>query len=169
MSLSEPIVAELQQEAVTTRKMLVRVPQEALAWKPHEKSMTLARLAGHVAELVGIFTAILTQEELDFAAKDFKPFVPENVSDLVALFDRNVAVAVELLKTQADEQLRKPWRLRDGAQIFFEMPRLAVIRTMTNHLIHHRGQLSVYLRLLGVPLPPIYGPSADEAPSYQER
>jgi uncharacterized damage-inducible protein DinB len=131
--------------------------------------MALGRLAGHIAELAGILTTILTQEELDFAARDFKPFVPENVSDLVALFDKNVAVAVELLKTQADEQLRKSWRLRNGEQIFFEMPRLAVIRLMSNHLIHHRGQLSVYLRLRDVPLPPIYGPSADEAPSFQER
>jgi uncharacterized damage-inducible protein DinB len=169
MNLSEPIVAELQNEAMTTRKMLARVPQDTLAWKPHEKSMTMGRLAGHIAEIAGIFTTIVTQDELDFAARDYNPFVPVNVSDLLELFDKNVAVAVELLKTQADERLREPWRLRNGGQIFFEIPRMAAIRTMSNHLIHHRGQLSVYLRSLNVPLPPIYGPTADEAASFQER
>jgi uncharacterized damage-inducible protein DinB len=163
MNLNEPLVAELQQEAKTARKMLERVPQEQLAWKPHEKSMTLGRLAGHIAELPSMLIPILTQDELDFGSGSYKPFEPTNISDLLETFDKNVAGAAELLKTQADEPLLKPWRMRRGEQILFEMSRIAAIRSMSlNHFIHHRGQLSVYLRLLNVPLPSVYGPTADE-------
>jgi len=163
MRLIEPIVAELQHEAATTRKMLERVPPDAFTWKPHEKSMTLGRLAGHIAELPSMFRPILTQDELDFAARRYQPFVPANIPDLLETFDKNVADAVELLKTQSDEHLHKMWRLRRGEQILFEMPRLSALRSLSlNHLIHHRGQLSVYLRLLNVPLPSVYGPTADE-------
>ncbi|HEX8136296.1 MAG TPA: DinB family protein [Pyrinomonadaceae bacterium] len=163
MSLSQPIIAELQQEAKTTRKLLERVPEEAFSWKPHEKSMSLGRLAGHVAELHTMFRFILTEDELDFAAGKYQPFAPSNVSELLESFDRNVAEAVELLKAQTDESLLKPWRMRSGEQVFFELPRVAVIRSMAlNHIFHHRGQLSVYLRLRDVPLPSIYGPTADE-------
>lgn len=164
MSLNEPLVAELQHEAKTTRKMLERLPQESFAWKPHEKSMTLGRLAGHIAELPSMIIPALTQDELDFGSGDYKPFEPTDVSSLLEKFDKNVADAVELLKTQSDEQLGETWRMRNGEQIFFEMPRSSVIRSMSlNHFIHHRGQLSVYLRLLNIPLPSVYGPTADEA------
>lgn len=167
MNLSQPIIAELEREAATTRKMLERVPEDAFSWKPHEKSMPLGRLAGHVAELHSMFRAILTQEELDFAAGNYEPFAPANVSELLETFDRNVAEAVELLKAQTDEALLRPWRMRRGEQVFFEMPRVAVIRSMAlNHIFHHRGQLSVYLRLRDVPLPSVYGPTADE-PMFQ--
>jgi uncharacterized damage-inducible protein DinB len=163
VKLSETITAELQREAATTRKMLERVPEDAFAWKPHEKSMTLGRLAGHVVELHGMFRAILTADELDFAAGSFQPFAPSNVSELLETFDRNVAEAVELLKAQPDEGLFKPWRMRNGEQVFFELPRLAAIRSMAlNHIFHHRGQLSVYLRLRDIALPSVYGPTADE-------
>jgi uncharacterized damage-inducible protein DinB len=125
--------------------------------------MPLGRLAGHVAELTGWIAAILTQDELDFATANYKPVVATSVAELLEMFDKNLSTATDLLKTQTDEHLMKTWRLRDGEKVFFELPRVAVIRSMAlNHIIHHRGQLSVYLRLQDVPLPSIYGPTADE-------
>jgi uncharacterized damage-inducible protein DinB len=162
MNLSELILAELRQEAATTRKMLERVPEESFAWQPHEKSMTLGRLAAHVAGLHGTWLKTsLTQDEFDLA--DSLPLKAESVSDILAAFDKNVSDAVELLQSQSDERLFTMWRLKRGGQVLFELPRWAVIRSMViNHIIHHRGQLSVYLRLLNVPLPSVYGPTADE-------
>jgi uncharacterized damage-inducible protein DinB len=164
MSLSEPIAAELQREAATTRRMLERVPEGKLAWRPHEKSMTLGRLAGHIAELPSLVASVVTRDEVDFAEGNFQPFTASNSAELLERFDKNIAAAVEALKGQPDEHLLKTWRLRNGEQVFFELPRVAVLRSMgLNHVIHHRGQLSVYLRLLDVPLPSVYGPTADEA------
>ncbi len=162
MSLTEQILVELKQEAATTRKMLERVPEESLAWQPHEKSMTLGRLAAHVAGLYGTWLkTTLSQDEFDLA--DSLPLKAESVSDILAAFDQNVSDAIELLQNQADERLFTIWRLKRGGQVLFEMPRWAVLRSMViNHIIHHRGQLSVYLRLLDVPLPSVYGPTADE-------
>jgi uncharacterized damage-inducible protein DinB len=163
MDLKEPIMAEFQQEAKTTRKLLERIPQDALGWKPHDKSMTMERLAVHIAELYGWPSIVLTSNELDFSKMDYKPPQIGKISDLLELFDKAVAGALNLLKNQTDEQILKSWKLRTGETIFFEMPRLAVIRSMVlNHTIHHRGQLSVYLRLRDIPIPSIYGPSADE-------
>lgn len=162
MSLTEQILTELRQEAATTRKMLERVPQASFAWQPHEKSMTLGRLAAHVAGLHGTWLkTALSQDEFDLA--DSLPLKAESVSDILEAFDQNVSDAIELLQNQADERLFTPWRLKRGGQVLFEMPRWAVLRSMViNHIIHHRGQLSVYLRLLDVPLPSVYGPTADE-------
>lgn len=161
MNLNEPLLAELQIEAETTRKMLERVPQDALAWKPHEKSRTLGEIAAHIANLPGLFIATLNQDEFD--RYDYKA-ATDTVADILDTFDRNISNALEVLKTQSNERLLAPWRYKYGEQVIFEMPRLVVIRTTAlNHLIHHRGQLSVYLRLLDVPLPPVYGPTADES------
>jgi uncharacterized damage-inducible protein DinB len=163
MALSHALSAELKQESATTRKMLERVPQDKLDWKPHDKSMTLGRLAGHIAELPSLLQATLAAEEIDFASGQYKPFLPASSSELTETFDKNVAKALELLQNQSDENLQKTWRLRRGEQVLLEMPRKAALRTVgLNHLIHHRGQLSVYLRLLDVPLPSVYGPTADE-------
>jgi uncharacterized damage-inducible protein DinB len=163
MSLCEPLAAELRQEAATTRKMLERVPEDKFDWKPHEKSMPLGRLAGHIAELPSLITPALTQDELDFSTAGFKPFIPTSVAGLLERFDQTVAAAIELLKNQTDERMNDKWRLRSGDTIIFESPRAVVVRTMAlNHVVHHRGQLSVYLRLLDVPLPSVYGPTADE-------
>src|SRR5256885_15879965 len=112
MSLSKALAEELQQEAVVTRKMLERVPQDAFDWKPHEKSMSLGRLAGHIAELLSLFVPILTNDELDFS--DYKPFIPASVSELLEMFDTHVANGVELLKNHSDEQLPKTWQLKSG-------------------------------------------------------
>lgn len=161
MNLIEAMIAELQQEAKTTRRMLERVPEDSLAWQPHEKSMTLGRLAAHIAALPGWFIAKLDQDEVD--RNNLTPPAADSAAQIVETFDQNISDSVELLKKQSIEQLLAPWRYRNGEQVVFEMPRLAVIRFVClNHLIHHRGQLSVYLRLLNVPLPSVYGPTADE-------
>ncbi|HXG94767.1 MAG TPA: DinB family protein [Blastocatellia bacterium] len=163
MGLNEIIIGELKHEANTTRKLLERVPEPALGWKPHEKSMSLGRLAGHVAELPGLIVPIVNQDELDFASGDYKPFTPTSRFELLEVFDKALSMAVDALQTATDEQLQKTWRLRSGDKVFGELPRIAMIRGLVlNHIIHHRGQLSVYLRLQDVPLPSIYGPSADE-------
>jgi len=165
MSMCEPLAAELRQEAATTRRLLERVPEDKFGWKPHEKSMALGRLAGHIAELPSIVAPALTQDELDFATGNYQPFIPSSVAELLEKFDSNVAAAVELLQNQPDERMNEKWRLRSGDTIIFDSPHAGVVRTKAlNHVVHHRGQLSVYLRLLDVPLPSIYGPSADEGP-----
>ena len=165
MSICAPLAAEMQQEAKTTRRILERVPEASFGWKPHEKSMTLGRLAAHVAELPELIIPALTRDELDFASGDFKPFNPSSTAELLEKFDRNIEAAAGLLEQQPDERMGDKWRLRSGDHVLFEMPRALVVRFVgLNHVIHHRGQLSVYLRLLDVPLPSIYGPSADEAP-----
>jgi uncharacterized damage-inducible protein DinB len=163
MSLNQPFISELEQEAITTRKMLERVPEDKLSWKPHEKSMTLGRLAVHVAELPNWATAIIDADELDFAKMDYKPRTAKSSSELLQILEENLSKAITSLKNASDEHLLAKWRLRNGEQIFFELPRVVVLRsTAFNHLYHHRGQLSVFLRLLDVPLPGVYGPTADE-------
>ena len=163
MSICETLAAELQQEAKTTRRLLERVPEASFGWKPHEKSMSLGRLAGHVAELPSLVVAALSGDELDFAAGGFQPFNPSSTAELVEKFDANIKAATEALKNQPDERMGEKWKLRSGDHVLFEMPRALVVRFVgLNHVVHHRGQLSVYLRLLDVPLPSIYGPSADE-------
>jgi len=164
MSLCESLAAEMRQEAKTTRRLLERVPEASFGWKPHEKSMTLGRLAAHVAELPELVIPALTQPELDFASGQFKPFNPTSTAELLEKFDRNIEAAAGLLEKQPDDNMGENWKLRSGDHVLFEMPRALVVRFVgLNHVVHHRGQLSVYLRLLDVPLPSIYGPSADEA------
>lgn len=164
MSLCASLAAEMRQEAKTTRRLLERVPEASFGWKPHEKSMTLGRLAAHVAELPELVIPALTQPELDFGSGAFKPFEPKSTAELLEKFDRNIDAAAGLLEKQPDDRMGEPWKLRSGDHVLFEMPRAMVVRFVgLNHVVHHRGQLSVYLRLLDVPLPSIYGPSADEA------
>jgi uncharacterized damage-inducible protein DinB len=165
MSICESLAAELRQEARTTRRILERVPEGSFDWKPHEKSMSLGRLAGHVAELPSLIAPALTQPELNFATGQYQPFVPSSTAELLERFDQTVNNAVGLLSGQTDESMSEEWRLGSGEQTFFKGPREAAVRVLAlNHVVHHRGQLSVYLRLLDVPVPSIYGPSADEAP-----
>ncbi len=162
MTTAEMLVSELQVEAATTRRMLERVSRASLAWKPHAKSRSLGEVAAHIANIPGIFLASLVGDELDrttFGAGA----PPDDAAAIVVTFDRNVANAIDSIQSLTDDQFLKPWRYRYGEQVIFQLPRLAVARAMgLNHLIHHRGQLSVYLRLLDVPLPPVYGPTADE-------
>jgi uncharacterized damage-inducible protein DinB len=162
MSLNEPIIAEFKQEALTTRKLLERVPLESLGWKPHEKSMTMEQLALHIADLSGFLQTIFTSDELDLAIREHQSPKVNAISDILERFDANVAGTIDLLKKQTDEHLLQFWKMRLGEKVIVDLPRLTVLRSMINHYIHHRGQLSVYLRLKDVPLPSIYGPSADE-------
>jgi len=163
MALNQVLIAELQQEAANTHKMLERVPAGHMDWQPHAKSMSLTRLATHIAELPGWITMTLNTQELDLGAMDYKPNLAGDVAELVAIHNKSVAGAEEALKNATDEQLAEPWTLRQGDHVIFTLPRAAVIRSMVmNHMIHHRGQLSVFLRLLDVPLPGIYGPTRDE-------
>lgn len=162
MNLNESLAAELQYEAATTRRMLERVPPASLTWKPHEKSRTLGETAAHIAHLPGIFITPIDKDGFD--RNDYQPTADTNtVEGILQTFDQNIADGLAALKTQTQERLLGAWRYTYGERVIFELPRVAVVRAMAlNHLIHHRGQLSVYLRLLDVPLPSVYGPTADE-------
>ena len=161
-TIIDPMLAELAHEMATTRRLLERAPDAKFGWKPHEKSMTLGRLTGHIAELPGWIGSIVAKPGFDFGGGDYKPLAPATTTELLAAFDKHVVLATEALKPLTDKALMETWRLTKGGQLIMEMPRVGVVRTLLlNHVIHHRGQLSVYLRLLNVPLPSIYGPTAD--------
>ncbi len=163
MPLNESFITELQMEAASSRKMIERVPEKSFDWKPHEKSMTLGRLAYHISENPQWVSAIVNKDEIDFAANDYVPKEAKTSAELLKVFDESIAGAVECLKNASDEKLMGNWTMRNGEQIFFTLPKIAVLRSfILSHSIHHRGQLSVYLRMLDVPLPQIYGPTADE-------
>lgn len=164
MPLNEPIIGEMKHEGVATRKMLERVPADKFSWKPHEKSMSLGQLAAHVAEIADWTGPTINQDELDFSKMEYKPFEPKTTEELVKFYDEKQAAALKTLETNAtDENLMGMWTLRNGETVYMTMPRIGVMRGFVlSHLIHHRAQLGVYLRLLDVPLPSSYGPSADE-------
>lgn len=164
MTLNEPLMMELQHEAESTRKMLERLPKEKLTWKPHEKSMSLGRLAMHLAEIPGWVNATLLADELDFSKMDYKMVEATSSEEAVKMFDEKLASALDVLKNTEDATMMNMWTMRDGEKIYFTMPKIAVLRSFVySHLIHHRGQMSVYLRLLDVPVPGSYGPSADDS------
>jgi uncharacterized damage-inducible protein DinB len=163
MAMNEPLMMELQHEAESTRKMLERLPKEKLSWKPHEKSMSLGRLAMHLAEIPGWVNATLLADELDFSKMDYKMTEATSSEEVVKIFDEKLASALDVLKNTEDATMMNMWTMRDGETIYFTMPKIAVLRSFVySHLIHHRGQMSVYLRLLDVPVPGSYGPSADD-------
>ena len=162
-NLAAAFIGELQHEAATTRKILERIPAEKFDYKPHEKSMTMGRLAVHVAEMVNWVTVTCTTSELDFAAMDMTPFAPKTTAELVEYHEKNFVEAVEALNNTSDEAMMETWTMRNGEQIYMAMSKIQTLRGMVfNHIWHHRGQLSVYLRLNDIPVPQIYGPSADE-------
>lgn len=163
MNLIDPILAELSHEGATTRRLLERLPQDRLGWQPHQKSMTLGRLATHIAEIPGWVGSIVEKDEFDVGASGYVPPTVGSVAEVLAMFDKNVATATDTLKRQSNDRLLAKWQLKKNGKLVVEMPRLGMVRSfLMNHLIHHRGQLSVYLRLQNVPLPSIYGPTADE-------
>ncbi len=166
MSLSETLLSEFDAEMAGTRRTLERIPEDKLTWKPHEKSMLLGRLAGHLAELPGFGATVLTTDKLDRAASrppDFKPLVAESQKQVLQIFDKKVAETRAAIAATSDEEWNKNWTLSMGEKKIFSGTRqTAIRRMMMNHIIHHRAQLGVYLRLTGVPVPSIYGPSADE-------
>jgi uncharacterized damage-inducible protein DinB len=162
-SIASVLIAEMEKEASTTRKTLERIPAEKFGFKPHERSMAFGQLASHIAEMYGWTNHILEEPELDFAKLDYKPFEPKSTEELVAFFEKQYNGALESLRKTSDETFMEPWTLRNGDQIYFTQPKAGVMRGMVmNHIVHHRGQLSVYLRLNEIPVPSLYGPSADE-------
>lgn len=167
MSLSQPLLQELDQEMQKTRKVLERIPMDRYDWRPHEKSFSVGDLANHTARVPGWGSHTLATEEMDMEPEDGplpQPPLARTTEDLLQLFDEGVASFREAVDKADDEALMTPWTLLQKGKTLFTLPRMAVIRTMIlNHLIHHRGQLSVYLRMNEVPVPSIYGPSADEA------
>lgn len=168
MSVTAEFLPEFDSEMTSTRRTLERIPEDKLAWKPHEKSMLLGRLAGHIAELVGMGVLVMKEDSLDFAARragelGSKPTVAESQKHVLELFDKNVAGARAAIASASDEHWGKDWKLSAGERKFYEGPRMGAMRRMVmNHIIHHRAQLGVYLRLNDVPVPSVYGPSADE-------
>ncbi|MEO7659471.1 MAG: DinB family protein [Pyrinomonadaceae bacterium] len=161
--LASAFLGELENEAKVTRQLLERVPAEKFDWKPHEKSMTFGRLAVHCAEMFGWTKETLKSDVLDFATMDFTPYEPKTNEELLAFYDEHIANAQIILGETSDETFMTDWTMRNGDQVYMTMPKVAVMRTFVmNHIIHHRGQLSVYLRLNDIPVPSIYGPSADE-------
>jgi uncharacterized damage-inducible protein DinB len=162
MPIAQMLLPEFDQEMANTRKMLERVPDGKFDYKPHEKSMSLGRLAGHTAEMASWVSGTLKFERMDFTGEE-KPFSPATRQEILDAFDKNVVDAREALSKASDEDLMKVWTLTYKGQQIFAMPRAAVLRTMVlSHLIHHRSQLGVYLRLNNVEIPGMYGPSADE-------
>ena len=165
MGIKDALLPEFDHEMATTRRLLERVPDAEFAWRPHEKSMSLGQLAGHIANLPLWCSATLQNTVLDLDAfgDDARPRQPESRGALLQEFDAKVKAARALLSEQSDPELLTPWTLKKGGHEIFTMPRISAIRSFVmNHLIHHRGQLSVYLRLKNVPIPAIYGPTADE-------
>lgn len=163
MKLSQILLAEFQFEAINTRKLLALVPMDKLDYKVHEKSMSLGRLSIHLAEIAGWWKECLVNDELDFAKGDFTPKTFETNAELLAYYDDLVSKTEIILNEVSEEEFSKPWTMRNGEQIYFTMNKAAVVRTWClNHWYHHRAQLGVYLRMLNIPVPGIYGPSADD-------
>ena len=160
MSVRDTLVPEFEQEMSSTRRLLERVPSDRGEWKPHPKSFALGHLAQLVAWIPGWVANTARETSLDLATAPGYSF--ETTEALLAMFDANVRDAREALAVATDESFPVLWSLKHGDRVLFSAPRGTVLRTHVNHLIHHRGQLTVYLRLLDVPLPPIYGPTADE-------
>lgn len=164
MAIKDSLLPEFDHEMATTRRVLARVPEAEFAWKPHEKSMPLGKLASHIANLPYWCSATLESATLDLdSIPDTRPALPDSQAALLKEFDAKVAAARARLANTTDAEMLTQWTLKKGSQEFFTMPRISAIRGFVmNHLIHHRGQLTVYLRLKDIPLPPIYGPTADE-------
>jgi uncharacterized damage-inducible protein DinB len=153
---------ELEAEAPATRKCLERVPESSFDWKPHEKSMKMGYLALLVAEIPKWITHMIEKSEIDFAS--FDHFKPKTTSELVKHFDENMQGAINALKKVSNKELSEPFFLKNQGQILFSSPKKDNVGASINHWVHHRGQLTVYLRLNDIPVPSIYGPSADDKP-----
>lgn len=164
MKIKDFLLKELKQEAATTRKFLAIVPPGEFSWKPHEKSMSLLELARHTAELPNLIPAIISKDSLDLAAVERDSSDIKTAADLTALFNKAQKAAEEaLLSIKEDDDLQPEWVFRFGDHIISKTSKYEALRNNINHTLHHRAQLSVYLRLLNIPIPGSYGPSADEA------
>jgi len=166
MTTVKALLQELDQEAQTTRRVLGRVPEDQLNWKPHEKSMTLGQLAMHIAALPGAIAELSTHATFDVRTEVPRPSAA-SIAELTTTLEKSLAKAKTLLEEMDDADLLSPWRMVSGDRVVMEISRGALLRSvMLNHLYHHRGQLTVYLRLVGAPVPAIYGASADENPPF---
>ncbi|MFH1574585.1 MAG: DinB family protein [Acidobacteriota bacterium] len=165
MSIAQSFLTELEQESPMTRKSLERVPQGRLDFKPHEKSMTMGDLAVHIAESIGWGVVVLEQDVFDLDPESYAPPKLKDPKEIVALFDKHEAALKQALAGRKDEHMLATWKMTMKGETVMEMPRASVFRSMIlNHTVHHRAQLGVYLRLNNVPVPAVYGPSADESP-----
>lgn len=163
MTIAETLLLDFDHEIANTRRTLERIPEDKPQWKPHDKSMPMGRLALHVARLPELCKRVLTTEELNMATEKWPDIIFESTAHLLSELERSSAEARSILKAMPDEELQKSWKLTFGDRVVIDAPRMVLYRTMfLNHLIHHRGQLNVYLRLLDVAVPGLYGPSADE-------
>jgi uncharacterized damage-inducible protein DinB len=163
MTTTSLLVKEFTHEAATTRRMLERLPGDKLEWRPHAKSFTAIGLASHIVECLGWTETILTQDDLDIDPATYRPYHATSVAGLLERFDDRVAAGQRALATVTDADLDQEWAFKIMGRERWKKPKAAVIRDFTlSHLIHHRGQLSVYLRLLDVPVPGAYGPTADD-------
>jgi uncharacterized damage-inducible protein DinB len=163
MSVCAAFIREFENEAKTTRRVLERVPADKLTWKPHPKSMSLGELALHVAASPGVIAGWCTQAETNFTGE--KPPLPASTEEILAAHDKGVNTVKDSLTEVGDEGMKAMWTAKAGDATVMSMPKEALVRAIVlNHWIHHRGQLSVYLRLIDVAVPSIYGPSADENP-----
>jgi uncharacterized damage-inducible protein DinB len=168
MSISQLLLPEFDQEMENTRKMLACVPDGKWDWKPHEKSMSLGRLSGHIAELPSWGATMMETDLFELNPEEYKAYIADSPADLVETFEKHRAKAREAIVSAGDEAFQKTWTMKFGGKTVMSLPRVAVMRGMfMNHLIHHRAQLSVYLRLLDVPFPGMYGPTADEPSSLR--
>jgi len=165
-TISQSLLPEFDREIANTRKTLERVPEDRPDFRPHPKSMTLSRLAGHVAEMPMWAAMTLAQDEVEVnppGGSPYAPFEMRSRADALRLFDENVGKARAALASTTDESMMKTWTLKNGGQTIFAMPRAVVMRSFVmNHMVHHRAQLGVYLRMNDVPVPALYGPTADE-------
>ena len=162
MSTPKEFLKELKQESVVTRKMLERIPADKYDWAPHPKSMTIKQLTGHIAELPEWISMAFTTDEMDFATSPYTPPVWGSNEELTALFEKNYDTAVSALENGTEEQLEPEWLLKNHDQILMQLTKGELVRHALSQTIHHRAQLGVYLRLLDIPIPGTYGPSADE-------
>lgn len=163
MTMTDALVIEFEHEVETTRRLLERLPDDKLDWRPHEKSFTARHLASHIVDCLRWTDSIVTGDELDMDPATYQPFQAASVDDLLKAFDDQAAECKQALAGIDDAEMLQPWRLKLMGKVRFERPKVAVLRDMTlSHLIHHRGQLTVYLRLMNVPVPGSYGPTADE-------
>jgi uncharacterized damage-inducible protein DinB len=160
MSIAETLLPEFDQEMGTTRRVIERIPSEKGQWKPHPKSFSLGHLTQLVSGMPSWIANTLREKYLDLGS--YPGYSYEKTADLLKAFDKNVAEARAAIAGSRDADFQVPWSLKHGERVIFTMPRGPVVRTHINHLVHHRGQLTVYMRLLDVPVPSIYGPTADE-------
>ncbi len=162
MTMTQHYLNQLQEESVATRKMLAAIPNDKLDWQPHPKSMTVRALATHIGELPGWVAMTINTSELDFATAPYNPMKLDSTDDILSYFEKELAGGIESLKHAKDADLEPNWTLRNGDQILVTRSKDAMIRVCISQIIHHRAQLGVFLRLLDVPVPGTYGPSADE-------